>query len=176
MPKNLEIERKFLIDFPKSWSQFTELLENVIDIKRISQTYLNKDDDGVSPRVRKSVDGLLGETNVVYTYNKKHFVSNGINEEKEEKISKEEYEKLLKNKSSTNNTLQKIRLVFKYHDQLFEFDLLQNELKGLAILEIELKTKNDSVELPPFLVVLKEVTGDKKYNNFELSKNNNFGR
>jgi CYTH domain-containing protein len=39
----------------------------------------------------------------------------------------------------------------------------------LAILELELKDKNQKIELPPFLDIIKEVTEDKSFNNFSLA-------
>jgi len=65
--------------------------------------------------------------------------------------------------------IQKTRFVFKFNDQVFELDVFKGPLKGLAILEIELEDMDDTVELPPFLKVIKEVTKDKKFNNFSLA-------
>ena len=36
-------------------------------------------------------------------------------------------------------------------------------------MEIELKDKDDTVELPPFIDVVKEVTKDKRFSNFSLA-------
>lgn len=40
MTTKLEIERKFLVKFPSSWSDLAELFDGIHDVKRISQTYL----------------------------------------------------------------------------------------------------------------------------------------
>lgn len=167
--KQLEIERKFLIKFPTSWSVLAELFDDLVDVKRISQTYLKPEGDKPSGRVRKTVEGLTGDTDTVYHYNIKKFVEDGINEESEHEIDKSKYEKYLKAPHPDKVTLDKTRFVFKYNDQLFELDVFKGPLKGIAILEIELKNKDDKVELPPFLKVIKEVTDDKKWNNFELA-------
>lgn len=170
MGEKLEIERKYLIEFPVSWSALADLLDNVVDIKRISQTYLNKGESGQSARVRKSVDGLSGDKDIVYTYNKKQKVDEATHKEFEEEISKSQYEKYLKDADKERKEVSKTRFVFNYKDQIFELDIFKGQLKGLAILEIELEDKNDKVTLPPFLQVIKEVTGDKKYSNYSLSK------
>ena len=39
-----------------------------------------------------------------------------------------------------------------------------------AILEVELDNENDEFELPPFIEVIREVTNDKAYRNYALSK------
>lgn len=65
--------------------------------------------------------------------------------------------------------MEKTRFVFDWHEQRFELDVFKGHLKGLAIMEIELDDKDDTVELPPFINVIKEVTKDKRFNNFSLA-------
>lgn len=172
MPK-LEIERKFLVKFPTSWSELAELFDDLVDVKRISQTYLQREDDEPSARVRKTVEGLTGETETVYHFNRKKPVSAGVREEEEREISKKEYDNYLKKPLPGKVEINKTRFVFNYNDQTFELDVFKGALVGLAILEIELEDKDQPVELPPFLKVVKEVTEDKKYNNFELASTHN---
>lgn len=169
MATQLEVERKFLVHFPTSWTSLSEMFDNLIDVKRITQLYLKPKDNEPSARIRKTVEGLTGNTKTVYHYNQKRFVEDGINKETEHTISKERYESYLKTPHPTKVPLEKTRFVFKYNDQVFELDVFKGPLKGLAILEIELKNKNDKVELPPFLKVIEEVTKDKRFNNFSLA-------
>lgn len=170
MATKLEIERKFLVKFPKSWSDLAELFDGIVDVKRISQTYLKAEDGEQASRVRKTVEGLTGDTDTVYHRNqKKPTGDTGVHEETESEISQKQYEKALKNANPDKCAVEKTRFVFKWHDQVFELDLFKGHLKGLAILEIELGDKDDTVELPPFLKVIKEVTKDKKFNNFNLA-------
>lgn len=169
MSKKLEIERKFLVKFPTSWSALSEMFDDLMDVKRISQTYLIPEKDQPSARVRKTIEGLTGDTDTVYHYNQKKPVDSGVHEELEKEISKSQYEKFLKKSHPDKIAVEKTRFVFKYNDQIFELDVFKGPLKGLAILEIELEDKNDTVELPPFLKVIKEVTKDKKFTNFALA-------
>ncbi len=53
---------------------------------------------------------------------------------------------------------------------MFELDLFEKELEGLAVLEIELDSMDDEVELPPFLNIAREVTHDEKYRNSKMAK------
>lgn len=170
MGTQLEIERKFLVKFPISWSDLADLFNGLEDIKRISQTYLKPEEGEPSARVRKTIEGLTGETDTVYHYNQKHFVQAGVHEETEHEINKSQYEKYLKKAHPDKQSVEKTRFVFKYHDQTFELDVFKGPLKGLVILEIELKKKNQPIELPPFLKVVKEVTNEKKYTNFSLAE------
>ena len=168
MVTQLEIERKDLVKFPESWSSLSALFDQLVDVKRISQTYLKSKGNEPSPRVRKTIQGLTGDTDTVYHYNQKHFVEAGVNKETEKEITHKQYEKYLENPLPNKFTLEKTRFVFKYKNQCFELDVFKGPLKGLAILEIELKNKKQKVELPPYLKIIKEVTREKKYNNFSL--------
>ena len=170
MGTKLEIERKFLVKFPTSWSDLAELFDGIVDVKRISQTYLTPEKGEPASRVRKTVEGFSGETDTVFHHNqKKPTGDTGVHEETESEISEKEYQKALKQANPEKCAVEKTRFVFKWHDQVFELDLFKGHLKGLAILEIELDDKDDTVELPPFLKVLKEVTKDKKFTNFSLA-------
>lgn len=169
MATKYEIERRFLVNFPSSWSELAEMFDNLIDIKRINQTYLERKGKEPSIRVRKTIEGLTGDKHIIYHFNQKKFVEEGVNEEKEHEISKNQYEKFLEKPHPDKVTIDKTRFVFKYNDQIFELDVFKGPLKGLAILEIELKDKNQTIELPPFLKIINEVTKDKKFNNFELA-------
>ena len=170
MGTKLEIERKFIVKFPPSWSALAELFDGIIDVKRISQTYLVPEKGQQAARIRKTVEGLTGDTETVYHFNqKKPTGDTGVHEEKEYEISEKKYQESLKHGDPKKCAVDKTRFVFKWHDQVFELDLFKGHLKGLAILEIELKDKNDKIELPPFLKVIKEVTKDKRFTNYSLA-------
>jgi len=169
MGTKLESERKYLIKFPTSWSALAELFDGIVDVKRISQTYLEAEEGEQAARVRKTVEGLTGDTDTVYHYNQKKPVETGVHEEKEHEISEKKYKEYLKKANSKKCSVEKTRFVFEWHDQVFELDLFKGHLKGLAIMEIELDNIDDTVELPPFLKVIKEVTKDKKFTNFSLA-------
>jgi CYTH domain-containing protein len=170
MATHLEIERKFLVKLPKSWSDLAEMFDDIVDVKRITQQYLKPEGNQPAGRVRKTVEGLGGDTETVYHYNeKKPTGDTGVHEETEREISEKEYQKYLQKSNPDKCAVEKTRFVFKWHDQVFELDLFKGHLKGLAILEIELGDKDDKVELPPFLGVITEVTKDKRFNNFSLA-------
>ena len=70
--EKLEKERKFLVKFPKSWASLSEMFDNLVDVKRISQTYLVALKGEQATRVRKTVEGLTGDTDTVYHFNQKN--------------------------------------------------------------------------------------------------------
>jgi CYTH domain-containing protein len=128
-----------------------------------------KDGEAQCARIRKTIFGLKDDLNVRYDFNQKQFVEAGVSKEKEVEISKEKYEEFLKDKNKDQIILSKTRFVFKYKDQVFELDLFKEPLNGLAILELELKKKDQQIFLPPFLKVIKNVTGNSRFNNFNLA-------
>ena len=169
MSVHLEIERKFLVKFPNSWIQLSDLFDTLVDVKRISQSYLSPKPGEQAGRVRKTVSGLTGDTDTTYDYNRKAPKGTGVHKEIEHKINQSQYEKFLQHTDPDKSVVDKTRFVFEYNDQTFELDVFRGPLHGLAILEIELEDKNDKVELPPFLRIYKEVTEDKRYSNFSLA-------
>lgn len=165
----LEIEKRFLIEFPKSWAALAEILDNLVQINRISQTYLSASNNEPAIRVRKTQSGLSGKQEIIYHFNQKSPVETGVHKEKEYEITKSKYEEYLKDTDPKKIAVNKTRFVFKYKDQLFELDIFKGALTGLAILELELKNKNQKIHLPPFIKVIKDVTSDKKYSNYFLA-------
>ena len=56
-----------------------------------------------------------------------------------------------------------------YGGQIFEIDIYPFR-KNSCVMETELKNETDRPELPPFVRVVKEVTGDHRYSNASLAK------
>jgi CYTH domain-containing protein len=165
--EQIEVERKFIVKF-ESWEQVFALLDDVIAVKRIEQVYLQPNKAEPAPRIRKTIEGFK-DKETYYDINQKKPAGSIAKKEKEQKISEKDYKKYIKYKDSSKVILKKTRIVFKYKNQIFELDLFKGPLKGLAILEIELKKKDQKVELPPYLKAVKEVSKEDKFNNFNLS-------
>lgn len=164
---NLEIEKKWLVK-ELDISALFEMFDNLDSIKRIEQIYLEKDKDNISPRIRKIVEGINNKK-TYYNYNKKKHIKSGVNEEEEFEITEKKFNSLKETSDKSKNTVFKTRLTFKDNGQLFELDIFHKNLKGLIILELEMKNIDDEVKLPKFLNILKEVTKDKRYSNFNLA-------
>ena len=64
--------------------------------------------------------------------------------------------------------IEKNRYLIKYGNHIFEVDEFLGKNEGLVIAEIELSNENEGFEKPNWLG--KEVTGDVKYYNSQLSK------
>ena len=62
----------------------------------------------------------------------------------------------------------KDRHTFSYLGQLFEIDIYPQWSKT-AIMETELDDKEKEVEMPPFIKIVREVTGVRGYSNAAMS-------
>lgn len=166
--EQIEVERKYLVKFD-DWNQVFNLLNDVLTIKRIEQVYLKPlNKDSFAPRVRKTIEGFKNKK-TYFDINQKKPAGSIAHKEKEKKISENEYKKFLKHKDPSKRFINKTRIVFKYKNQTFELDIFKDKLSGLAILEIELDHKHEDIQLPPYLKIIKEISEDDKFNNFNLS-------
>lgn len=165
--KKLEIEKKYLVKFP-SWDGVFEMLDSLDSIKRIEQVYLKPIKGDPAARVRKTVEGFKNKK-TYFDINQKKQIGTAVNKEKEKTISEKEYKKFLSHKDPNKKLVSKTRMVFIFKNQTFELDIFKDYLKGLLILEIELESEKQKVELPPFLKIVKEVTDEEKFSNFNLA-------
>lgn len=90
-------------------------------------------------------------------------------EEDEHEISAAEYAELLKRADAGRKPVHKTRYCLDYMGQLFEIDIYPF-WTDLAIMEIELDSEEREVMLPPFIEVIKEVTGDGRYTNAAIAR------
>ena len=149
----IEIERKFLV---KSKAFKAESFKNT----RIIQGFLNTHKDRT---VRVRLKGENGFLTVKGVSSK-----NGLSRfEWEKEISNLEAEALLKLCEPT--IIDKVRYEVKVKNHIFEVDEFSGENEGLIIAEIELNSENETFDKPDWLG--KEVTGDIRYYNSQLSKN-----
>ncbi|WP_040252650.1 CYTH domain-containing protein [Psychroserpens mesophilus] len=148
----IEIERKFLVtseDFKSESFKKT----------RITQGFLNTDPER-TVRVR-----LKGEQGFLTVKGKS--TDNGLKRfEWEKEISKPDAEALLD--LCEKGVIDKIRYEVKKGKYIFEIDEFFGNNEGLIMAELELEHENDSFEAPHWLG--KEVTGDIKYYNSQLSQ------
>ena len=148
----IEIERKFLV-------KSNAYKEESFKATRITQGFLNTDKNRTI-RVRVKEDKG-------YLTVKGKSTSNGLSRfEWEKEISKSDAESLLL--LCEQGIIDKIRYHVKADNHIFEVDEFLAENKGLIIAEIELNHEKEIFKKPNWLG--KEVTGDIKYYNSQLSK------
>lgn len=164
-PEPLEIERKYLIEYPD-----INALENNELCRRtdISQTYLTYP-DGSFFRIRKRG---IGEY-CIYIKTVKKKISELKRIEVETPLTEEEYHTLLNDESAEKYTLSKSRYCMVYNGQYFEIDVFPF-WKDKALLEIELIDENEKVDIPKEIKVIREVTFENEYKNYSIAKNRKY--
>ncbi len=149
---SVEIERKFLV----SSNDFKDQAFKKVYIK---QGFLNSHKERVV-RVRiKDNEGFLtikGPSNKEGT----------TRFEWEKQISKSEADSLFH--LCEEGVIEKFRYLVKIENHIYEIDEFFGDNEGLVIAEIELNSENEAFSKPNWLS--KEVTGDIKYYNSNLSK------
>ena len=161
-PEPFEIERKYLISFPNI--KYLESLDSCTKID-ISQTYL-KSDNGSERRVRAR--GANGD--YIYYLTEKKKVSNLKRIETEERLTEKEYYKLLdRERDEKLHTIHKTRYCLSYNNQYFEIDIYP-QWDRQAIMEVELSSEDDKVNVPEFIDVIKDVTEEEEYKNYNMAK------
>lgn len=154
-----EIERKLLIEYPD-----VKLLSELcgVEIREIVQTYLLCSTGSL--RVRKTVTN----GNTVYHKNEKRRISDMTHEEYESEINFAQYTELLKLCDSSRRPIEKTRYAFPYMGHIIEIDVYPF-WNDRAILEVELSDESEKFDIPPFVKVIKDVTGDGHYSNKALA-------
>lgn len=151
-----EIERKWLI----SVNDIPYNLEDGVK-QKIVQTYLN-----FSPEIR--VRNINDGEKYILTVKSNMSVDGLTRDEKEYYISEEEYNNLLKKQEG--NTISKTRYQIYDKGNIVEIDIFENQLKGLAYMEIEFETEEKAKAFDNPSWVIKDVTDDVRYKNGHLAR------
>lgn len=158
LPQPITEERKYIVkvtggDIP-----------NAVE-SDIVQTYLVADPDCEVRLRRRTWSG--GKAVNIHTTKKR--VGQGEEVETERQVSDALYESLLAQADPYRHTIHKHRRSFIYEGQYFELDEYAAALDGLVILETKGITGTESVNLPPFVSAVEDITGNKEYYNYNLS-------
>lgn len=160
-PEPMEIERKFLIEYPD-----TAMLEKLPNCQRVEiiQTYLNAA-EGEESRVRqRGIDG-----NYIYTQTTKRKVTERKRIEVERRLSRDEYLRLLMDADPECRPIRKTRYCLTWDNQYFEIDIYPF-WHDRAILEIELSHETAPIRFPEHIKVIQEVTEEPSYKNAALAR------
>lgn len=156
LPMHLEIERKFLIEYPD-----TNYLMSLPCAKiSIEQAYMN----GAEGRFRLRKRGGNGEYIFIKTVKEK--ISETVRVEDETRLSESEYNSLMSSNTIAGK-IKKDRYCLMYDGTYYEIDIFPF-WKKQAYLEVEMRTENDEIKIPDFIKVIREVTSDDRYKNSSL--------
>ncbi len=160
-PEPLEIERKFLIEYPDiKWLESNPNCQRI----EIIQTYLKSDNDEEVRVRQRGIDG-----HYIYFQTTKRIINNMKRVEIERRLSESEYIRLLMNADTTRRQIRKDRYCLTYENQYFEIDIYPF-WNDKAIAEIELSDENADIKFPKQIKVIKEVTNDESYKNASLAR------
>ena len=157
----VEIERKYVIRMPDV-AMFSSL--DGYSESEIVQTYLSSE-PGVTRRVRRRCFSDVTR----YYETRKTRIDRMSSIEEEGELSEEEYNSLLQLIMPGTRPIVKKRYTFVYKNQVFEIDIYP-EWERSAIMETELASREADPEIPEFIEILREVTGDKSYSNASMSR------
>ncbi len=159
-PDPLEIERKYLIEYPD-----VEELERMPSCRRVEifQTYLQSE-DGAETRIRQR--GSHG--NYIYTLTTRRQVTPVKRVEVERRLTQMEYLDMLMQADTSRRQIRKTRFCLTWEGQYFEIDIFPF-WKDRAILDVELSSEEEEVHLPAMFTVIREVTGDPAYHSSSLA-------
>ena len=158
----VEIERKYIIKMPS-----LDILhaQDGYTKSEILQIYLPSE-NGETHRIRRRAYA----DKTVYFETRKIRIDKMSSHEDEREISEARFCELSKNPLLGSLPIEKLRHTFVYLGQLFEIDVYP-QWKNTAVMETELDTREREVEIPAFVEIIREVTGDKAYSNASMSKN-----
>ena len=160
VPKPLAIERKYLVDQIKGFDRCIEK-NNAVRVD-IVQHYLKGDGQ---ERVRTwTRDGVT-----TYFHTKKSNEPSVERIKTEEIISHKKYQQFLQRVNPECAPIEKSRFYFIENNQYFRLDFFCDDACD-CILEVQPSTIQTEIELPTFPRVIREVTDDPKYYNYNIAK------
>jgi len=150
------IEKKYLIHIPDA--SYLDKLGGCSKVK-MTLTYLNSSSEQCDIKLLlRDEDGKKFYQKIIKGNNQKSTIS----------LSAEEYIDELDNKMSDRNSIVKYRYSFIYHSVYYKIDIFED--KDFSILEIDLLSSHETIHFPSFIKVLKDVSDDSNYKNYNLSK------
>ena len=149
-----EIERKYLIRLPEDLSRFP--------VAHIEQTYL--ENDGATERVRR----IEKEGGTVFFHTLKRRINGLRCVEEEGAIPPAEAEVLLA-RPRVGVPVVKDRYYYRYGGHTFEIDVYPFWSRQ-CVMEVEMESEAEAVDLPPDITVIREVTGERRYKNAALAR------
>lgn len=150
------IEKKYLIHIPDI--SYLDKLGGCSKVK-MTLTYLNGSSEQCDIKLLlRDEDGKKFYQKIIKGNNQKSTIS----------LSAEKYIDELDNKMLDRNPIVKYRYSFIYHSVYYKIDIFED--KDFSILEVDLLSSHETIHFPSFIEVLKDVSNDPNYKNYNLSK------
>ena len=157
IPQPIEEERKYIV-------KLVGEVPNAID-SDIVQTYLSGEPGSEIRLRRRSFEG----GKYVYVHTSKKRISDKEQVETERQINANLYESMLQQADPYRATIRKHRKSFIWKGQYFELDSFEQPVHDLMILETKGIGQHENVNFPPFIQVVEEITGNTRYDNYNIA-------
>jgi len=156
----LEIERKYRLAQPPPPDV---LAAHGARCFRLEQIYLLDSPPGRRIRRIEAPDGTMS-----HRLTRKRHLRDLVREELESEIDAAEYQRLVAEADPARRTIRKTRYVAAHGTQQLEIDVF-DEPAGLVLVEVELASEAEAVELPGWLGEARDVSTDPRYANANLA-------
>ncbi len=133
----------------------------------ITQTYLVAE-PGTEVRLRRRQ--FVGGK-VINVHRSKKRLSESEVIETERQVDNNLYEQMLQQADPYRVTIKKRRQSFIWKGQFFEIDTFIEPIDNLVMMETKGVTEKETINFPPFVKVIEEVTGNPKYLNYNIALN-----
>lgn len=157
LPQDIVEERKYIVEL-------TDQLPDDCIETQILQTYLTAE-PGSEVRLRRRTSG----DHTVNIHTVRRQLSDSQELVTERQVPDALYESLLQQADPYRQPIRKLRHSFIHQGQFFELDTYQGQHEGLLILETKGIACHNDLRLPPFLRIVQDITGDKRYYNPNLA-------
>lgn len=156
-----QIERKFLIEYidENTLAPYDPVEQN------ITQTYLKGKAKGTERRARK----VVSNNAISYFYTEKRPISTIERIENERLLSQKEYLRKIEEVDPEYGSVSKRRFCFLYNGRYCTVDTYPANA-DCAILDVQLNDRDEQIDLPPEIRVIREVTGDPDYQGNMITK------
>ena len=133
----------------------------------ITQTYLVAE-PGTEVRLRRR---QFSGGKVINVHRSKKRLSESEVIETERQVDNNLYEQMLQQADPYRATIKKRRQSFIWKGQFFEIDTFIEPVCDLVMMETKGVTEKETINFPPFVKVIEEVTGNPKYLNYNIALN-----
>ena len=157
LPQQVQEERIFRVELTGEIPECSESL--------ITQTYLVSE-PGSEVRLRRR-EWSGGK--VVNVHRSKKRINDNEVIETERQVDNNLYEQMLSQADPYRATIRKKRQSFIWKGQFFEIDTFQSPINDLVMMETKGVTAHETINFPPFVKVLEDVTGNPKYLNYNIA-------
>ena len=106
---------------------------------------------------------------VVNVHRSKKRISETEDIETERRIDNNLYEQMLQQADPYRSTIKKKRQSFIWKGQFFEIDTFLSPVNNLVMMETKGIAQQETVNFPPFVKVLEDVTGNPRYLNYNIA-------